>query len=54
MLCVTLRSCVMSSLSSLGERRVVRDSLLPDSPRVNIGPDKQQDNKLLKNHWSCE
>lgn len=30
----------MSGLSSLGERSVMRDSLLPDSPRVKIGPDK--------------
>lgn len=34
----TLRSCVRSFLSSFGERRVVRDSLLPDSPRVNVVP----------------
>lgn len=36
MLWFTLRSCVMSGLSSLGERSMVRDSLLPDSPRVKI------------------
>lgn len=37
----TLRSCVMSGLSSLGERSMVRDSLLPDSPRVKTVPDKK-------------
>lgn len=35
----TLRSCTTSALSSLGERRVVRDSLLPDCPRLQEDPD---------------
>lgn len=37
---LTLRSCVTSALSSLVERSMVRDSLLPDSPRVKTDPDK--------------
>lgn len=37
----TLRSCATSALSSFGERRVVRDSLLPDSPRLD--PDRKAD-----------
>lgn len=37
----TLRSCTTSALSSLGERRVVRDSLLPDWPRLQEDPDTE-------------
>lgn len=46
MLGFTLRSCVMSGLSSFGERRVVRDSLLPDSPRVKIDPERKKVNSV--------
>lgn len=38
----------MSDLSSLGKRSVVRDSLLPDSPREKMAPESRQVNKGVK------
>lgn len=37
----TLRSCTTSAFSCLGERRVVRDSLLPVWPRLQEDPDRE-------------